>query len=115
MVKKNILSGKRDFNNVYKRGKSVGDKYVVVFYKKNNLPYNRIAFLASKKVGNAIKRNRARRLMKESVREIGNFNFSGYDVIFIARNTIISCRCQDVRKSIESAIKRTAMFKNNRR
>ena len=35
-------------------------RYVVVFYRKNNLPYTRKAFLASKKVGNSVRRNRAR-------------------------------------------------------
>lgn len=109
MLKENVLSGKKDFGAVYKRGKSVGDRYVVIFYKKNNLPYNRVGFLASKKVGNAVVRNRARRLMKESIRQIGELNFNGFDIIFIARNTIINQKCADVKKSIESAIKRTAM------
>ena len=34
MLKENVLSGKRNFDIVYKKGKSVGHKYVVVFYKK---------------------------------------------------------------------------------
>ncbi|MEG0919270.1 MAG: ribonuclease P protein component [Anaerovoracaceae bacterium] len=111
MLKKTVLSGQRTFDNIYKRGKSTADRYVVIFYKKNNLTYNRYGFLASKKVGNAVARNRARRLMKESVRLIGNFNFNGYDIIFIARNTILDRKCADVKKSIEAAIKRTGISK----
>ncbi|MEG0292198.1 MAG: ribonuclease P protein component [Anaerovoracaceae bacterium] len=115
MQKKNVLSGKRNFDAVYRRGKSVGDRYVVIFYKKNNLSYNRIGFLASKKVGNAVARNRARRLMKESVRLIEDLNFNGFDVIFIARNTINNRKCADVKKSIEAAIKKTAMVEKKRK
>ncbi len=111
MLKKNVLSGKRNFDEVYKRGKSIGHKYVVIFYKKNGLSYNRFGFLASKKVGNAVMRNRARRLMKESVRLIGDLYFTGYDVIFIARNTINDTKCADVKKSIEAALRKTAMYK----
>ena len=111
MLKKEILRRNSDFNSVYKRGKSVGDRLVVVFYKKNNLPYNRIAFLASKKVGNAVARNRARRLMKESYRSLCDQLVPGYDIIFIARNTINNSKCADVKKSIEAATKRAGLLK----
>ena len=114
MLKQNVLSGKHNFDYVYKRGRSVGHKYVVIFYKKNGLSYNRLGFLASKKVGNAVMRNRARRLMKESVRLIGDLGFIGYDIIFIARNTINNTKCADVQKSIKGALRKTAMLKNRR-
>ena len=70
MLKRNVLRKKTDFDSIYNRGKSVGDRYVVLFYKPNGLAYNRTGFLASKKVGNSVKRNRARRLMKESYRHL---------------------------------------------
>ncbi|MEG1469223.1 MAG: ribonuclease P protein component [Anaerovoracaceae bacterium] len=111
MLKKGILRRKKDFSTIYNRGKSVGDRFVVVFYKKNNLSYNRIAFLASKKVGNSVKRNRARRLMKESMRLMDKQLPLGYDFIFIARNTICDAKCADVKKSLESAIRRTGVLK----
>lgn len=114
MLKKNVLSGKQNFDQVYKYGKSIGHKYVVVFYKRNKLSYNRIAFLASKKVGNAVCRNRARRLMKESVRLMGDMSFTGYDIIFIARNTINGRKCADVRWSIESALKKAGLGKKKK-
>lgn len=110
MLKKNVLRRKSDFSSIYNKGKSVGDRYVVIFYKKNNLPYNRTAFLASKKVGNSVHRNRARRLMKESVRTSELEISTGFDIIFIARNTIIDRNCAEVRNSIESALKKTKVL-----
>lgn len=107
MRRQEVLRGSKNFSAVYKKGKSVGDRYVVIFYKKNGLSYNRTAFLASKKVGNAVARNRARRLMKESVRQMAPIKETGYDIIFIARNTANKQKCADVKKSIEAAIKRT--------
>ena len=109
MPKNEVLSGSRNFSKVYSKGKSVGDRYVVVFYKKNGLDHNRIAFLASKKVGNAVARNRARRLMKESVRTMEPIKSIGYDIIFIARNTINGKKCVDVQKSIKNALRRTEL------
>ena len=111
MLKKNVLRRKSDFSTIYNKGKSVGDRYVVLFYRKNNLPYNRIAYLASKKVGNAVKRNRARRLMKESFRLKKMEIPTGYDLIFIARNTITNRKCAEVKKSLASALKRTGVIK----
>ena len=111
MLKKNVLRRKCDFSAIYKKGKSVGDRYVVLFYRKNNLPYNRLAYLASKKVGNAVKRNRARRLMKESFRLTNLEIPTGYDLIFIARNTITNRKCAEVKRSLESALKRTGVIK----
>ncbi len=110
MRKREVLTGSREFGAVYKRGKSVGDRYVVIFYKKNGLPYTRTGFLASKKVGNAVMRNRARRLMKESYRLMEPLP-AGYDVIFIARNTIEGKSCQEVQRSMRSAVKRAGLQK----
>ena len=104
MLKPNVLRKKKDFSSIYNRGKSVGEKYVVVFSRKNALEYNRTAFLASKKVGNSVVRNRARRLMKESYRELEKHLDLGIDLIFIARNTISAVKCGEVKKSMEAAL-----------
>lgn len=114
MRKKEVLTGSREFGAVYNKGKSVGDRYIVLFYKKNGLPYTRKGFLASKKVGNAVMRNRARRLMKESARLMDPFP-AGYDMIFIARNTIEGKSCQDVKRSMESAVRRAGLTKNGKK
>lgn len=106
MDRQQVLRKRSDFTAIYNRGKSVGERYIVLFYRKNDLPYYRMATLASKKVGNAVERNRARRLMKESIRTSGMTLPAGYDFIFIARNTIKDRNCADVKKSIEAALKK---------
>lgn len=111
MLKPNILRRKKDFSSLYNKGKSVGERYVVLFYKKNNLSYTRTAFLASKKVGNSVIRNRARRLMKQSYKELEKNLTPGYDLIIIARNTINNLKCADVKKSIEAALLKSKIMK----
>ena len=109
MLKKDVLRKKSDFDSLYNKGKSVGERYIVVFYRKNGLSFNRKAFLASKKVGKSVQRNRARRLMKESFRRISDECKTGYDLIFIARNTINGKKEQDVTSSMEKALKKAGL------
>ena len=77
----------KDFQIIYKKGKSVGDRFVVLFYRPNGLTYNRTGFLASKKVGNSVVRHRLARLIRESYRLNTDMFNSGLNIIVIARTT----------------------------
>jgi len=106
-----VLRYKKDFDRLYKRGRSMGDKFVVVINISNGLGYSRKAFLASKKVGGAVKRNRARRLMKEGFRKIENEIPSGRDILFIARREAVNAKSTDVEKSIRRALQKSGLIK----
>lgn len=94
------LRNNRDFRKVYDKGKSFANKYLVMFYKKNDLGFNRVGFSVSKKLGKAVVRNKIKRRMKESYR-LNSYKFKrGYDVVFLAR---INAKSIDFYK-IESAV-----------
>ena len=109
-LRPDILRYKRDFDRLYKKGRSVADRYVVVFQIDNGLGYTRKAFLASKKVGGAIARNRARRLMKESFRKLEPNIKPGSDILMIARNTIVGSGCAQVEKSLRKALEKNKLL-----
>ena len=79
------LRNTRQFNHVYKKGKSIVNRHVVMYYVSNQLGYNQVGFSVSKKVGKAIVRNRVKRLMKESFRLNADKLNEGYDIVFVAR------------------------------
>lgn len=79
------LKKNRDFQSVYRRGKSYGNKYLVMHLLPNQTESNRIGISVSKKVGNSIVRHHLTRLIRESYR-LHEENFQrGYDMVVVAR------------------------------
>jgi ribonuclease P protein component len=85
MLYTQILNDNRDFLNLYRKGRYIVSKYVVVYFKKNNLSYNRLGITAGKKVGNAVHRNRAKRVIRQAYRENEVYLPIGYDFVIVAR------------------------------
>ena len=81
------LKKNKDFQVVYKKGKSFGNKYLVMYVLPNELGKNRIGISVSKKVGNSIVRHHLTRLIRESYRLHEEQFLCGYDVVVIARTT----------------------------
>ena len=75
----------RDFQNVYKKGKSFANKYLVMYILKNEKEENRLGISVSKKVGNSVIRHRITRLIRESYRLQESKFQCGYDIVVVAR------------------------------
>ncbi len=87
-----IISLDRDgqFQKLYKKGKSVVLPCIIIYAKKNGQSYNRLGITASKKLGKAVVRNRAKRRIRELYRtNIGKLK-SGYDFVIVARSKTAS-------------------------
>ncbi len=78
-----------DFKKVYKKGKSQVGKYLVIYTLPNHFKKNKIGITVSKKLGNAVKRNRAKRVIKEAYRLNLN-SFKRFDIVF--RRTVFTQR-----------------------
>lgn len=68
---------------VFANGKPSACAGAKLFVLENGLPHNRIAFAFSRKFGNAVQRNRARRLGREAYRHIGYALEKGYDMVLL--------------------------------
>ena len=81
------LKKNKDFQKVYKKGKSYANKYLVMYVLKNDLEKNRIGISVSKKVGNSVIRHHLTRLIRERYRLHEDVFDSGLDIVIIARNS----------------------------
>ena len=97
-----------DFKNVYRKGKSFSTKILVFYFLKNNLGYSRIGFSISKKVGNAVTRNKIRRLIKENLKDMPDLK-DGYDIIFIGRIPSSESDFNQIGKSIRYLFKKSGV------
>lgn len=94
------LKKNKDFQTVYRQGKSYANKYLVLYIMENQTEKNRIGISVSKKVGNSVVRHHLTRLIRESYRLQEECFQRGYDLVVIARQS-----AKDVTyKEMESAL-----------
>lgn len=79
------LKKNRDFQNVYRNGKSYANRLLVMYTLKNGMEKNRFGISVSKKVGNSVVRHHVTRLLRESYRLHEEMFHSGWDIVVIAR------------------------------
>lgn len=104
--KKYRINTKKEYDYIYKHGKRVQGKYMIVFAAPNNLEYSRFGFVASKKVGNAVVRNRAKRQSRAIVQKNVDQIKSGYDFAVIARYNIKEAVFALMEKDFLNALKK---------
>lgn len=104
-----------DFRKVYKHGKSFANRYLVMYILENKSGSSRIGISVSKKVGNAITRNKLRRRIKECYRlDIDENVKEGFDIVFIARVSSKDSEYKDIEKSIKHLAKKSNIIKINK-
>lgn len=81
--RKERLKGRDGIRAAFGRGRRFGCPGAKLFVLKNTLPYSRICFTFSRGFGNAVERNRARRIGREAWRHLRPRLAGGYDVILL--------------------------------
>lgn len=96
MKKSHRLVRSTDFQRVRRTGKSYAHPLIVIAYSPNDLEMTRIGVAASKSVGNAPERNRAKRIMRVVSQNLYDEIATGYDIIWIARKNILEVKSTDL-------------------
>lgn len=108
------LKENRDFRRVYNKGKSYVSPYFVVYINKNRFCDIRLGITVGKKIGNAVKRNRAKRLITAAFSAVHPQILVGYDFVIVARTKILTVKSTEVTSSLLKILKSVGMLENNK-
>ncbi len=109
---KNTQSLKKnyEFRIVYKRGKSIANRQLVMYILPNKKGINQIGISVSKKVGNSVVRSRVTRLIRESYR-LNEYKIeTGYNIVFIARNSAAEISYHEMEKSVKHLLRKQGLL-----
>lgn len=95
MLYTKILNDNRDFLALYKKGRYSASKYSVIYVRPNGRPFNRLGITAGKKVGNAVCRNRAKRLIRLAYQRAEVNMPIGMDIVIVARSPVCEIKSQE--------------------
>ena len=93
------LKKNHEFRRLYQKGASAVAGGMVLYCRKNRLGHNRVGFTVSVKLGNAVKRNRARRRLREVYRLAGPRLRQGWDIILVARGRTLTASWKELNDS----------------
>ncbi len=106
------LTRSTDFKRVRRDGKSNAHPLIVLIALENQLSSTRVGVAAGKSVGNAVKRNRAKRLIRAAARELHPQIKTGWDIVLIARAPVTQVKTPQVRDALQNLLQRAHLLDN---
>jgi len=100
MKKINIVRKNEDFKTILNKRQTIGNKYMVIYYDKNELNINRYGISVSKKLGNAVMRNKIKRQLKNIIDKNENLFKKSQDYIIIVKKTFLDLTFKEKEESI---------------
>ena len=99
------ITRNKEFSRAYARGKAFVHPKLVLYVVKNRLGKTRVGITATKKIGNAVQRNRGRRVIRAALYEILPYQVGGLDLVFVARGQTARCKSGEIRLAAEQLLK----------
>lgn len=112
MDKLNRLTKSIEIQRVRRLGRSLAHPLLVLLSlpNENNRQPSRLSIITGKGVGNAVHRNRARRRIREALREHANGIKPGFDLIVIARQKIACAEYREIVNALDEVLKRAQLM-----
>lgn len=99
-MKLESLKKNYQFRFVYNKGKSIANRFLVMYVVRNNKDSDYLGVSVSKKVGKSVVRSRVSRLIKENIRLMEKDIRKGYDIVVIARVAAKDADFWEIKKSL---------------
>ena len=105
-----VLNQNREFRRVYTKGNAYVDGILVTYVLKNRNGQVRYGITTSKKIGCAVERNRARRIIREAVRQTLPCLSCGADLVFVARTRTVQMKSVDLVRVLRRQMKKAGLL-----
>ncbi len=111
MQRKFRLTRSEDFKRVRRTGKSYAHPLVVlVMQAAETSTHTRVGVVAGKTTGNAVQRNRAKRILREAMRPLLASLASHWDMMLIARPALVNATLEDTRAALINLLQRAQIL-----
>jgi ribonuclease P protein component len=104
------LTRSTDIKRVRRSGKSYAHPLVVLYVLKSDMPGMQVGVSAGAMVGNAVKRNRAKRLLRAAINELIPMTVPGSNLLLIARSPLPAASFQQTREALSILLKRAGLL-----
>lgn len=111
MLKKEYrLKKKYQFNYVYKVGKTCHGRFILLVFSPSKNKNVKVGISVSKKVGNAVKRNRARRILREAISPYLEKINPNFNLIIVAKPSIEGIGMQEAREDLTAVLNKAGLL-----
>jgi ribonuclease P protein component len=104
------LTRSTDFERVRRFGKSYAHPLVVLIALPNEMDQSRFAVSAGRSIGNAVQRNRAKRILRETIRPLIPTITPGWDLVILARKPMTNASFDEIGSALTSLLSRTNLL-----
>jgi ribonuclease P protein component len=108
------LKNSAQFERVRREGRTWWAGLLVLNAARNGEDLVRCGFITGKKIGKAVQRNRARRLMREAIRKRLPDITPGWDLVWIARAPIVGATYEAVCRAVDDLLQRSRVVAPNK-
>ena len=113
MKKIEIIKQNSHFKRLYQKGQSLVVPCLVCYIRKNNTGAVRLGLTVSKKIGGAVERNRAKRVMRVAARAALSAGLCGADLLLVARGKTPFVKSTRVEAELLAALKKAGYLEDS--